>query len=155
MFKYKLALMSCAVLFFSNINLDVQAAVQAPASSIVPVSPIAVVNSPSKYLNKEITFNAEFVSFTSLGLDYKPAFREGTKYIGVLIRRSDVNNYVIPLSEMKILVLRKDVENFVDLEQGDKIKITGKVFSNALGDPWVDVSKFEVLTKKDKKEVKK
>lgn len=155
MFKYKLALMSCAVLFFSNINLDVQAAVQVPASSIVPVSPIAVVNSPSKYLNKEITFNAEFVSFTSLGLDYKPAFREGTKYIGVLIRRSDVNNHVIPLSEMKILVLRKDVENFVDLEQGDKIKITGKVFSNALGDPWVDVSKFEVLTKKDKKEVKK
>lgn len=155
MFKYKLALMSCAVLFFSNINLDVQAAVQAPTSSIVSVSPIAVVNSPSRYLNKEITFNAEFVSFTSLGLDYKPAFREGTKYIGVLIRRSDVNNHVIPLSEMKILVLRKDVENFVDLEQGDKIKITGKVFSNALGDPWVDVSKFEVLTKKEKKEVKK
>ncbi len=155
MFKYKLALLSCAVLFFSNINLDVQAAVQTPTVTAVPVSPIAVVNSPSKYLNKEITFDAEFVSFTSLGLDYKPAFREGTKYIGVLIRRSNVNNHVIPLSEMKILVLRKNVENFVDLEQGDKIKITGKVFSNALGDPWVDVSKFEVLTKKEKKEVKK
>ncbi len=155
MFKYKLALLSCAILFFGNINLEVQAAVQAPASVAVPVSPIAVVNNPNKYLNKEITFNADFVSFTSLGLDYKPALRESSKYIGVLIKRSDVSHHVIPLSEMKILVLRKSVEEFVDLEQGDKIKITGKVYSTALGDPWVDVTKFEVLTKKEKKDDKK
>ncbi len=155
MFKYKLALMSCAILFFSNINIDVQAAVQTPASAVVPVSPIAVVNSSNKYLNKDITFAADFISFTSLGLDYKPALRESSKYIGVLIKRSDVPQHVIPLSEMKILVLRKSVEDYVDLEQGDKIRITGKVFSTALGDPWVDVTKFEVLTKKEKKDEKK
>ena len=53
---------------------------------------------------------------------------------------------------MKILVLRDNVEKFVDLEQGDKIKITGTVFSTALSDPWVDVTKFEVLSQKNKKD---
>ena len=32
----------------------------------------------------------------------------------------------------------------------DKIKITGTVFSNALGDPWVDVKTFTNLTPKNK-----
>ena len=118
------------------------------------VSPLEVVNTPAKYLNKNITFNADFVAFTSLGLDYKPAFRDGTKYIGVLIKRDDVTHHIIPLSEMKIFLSRDMAEKHVDLEAGDKIKISGTVFSTALGDPWVDIKEFTVLTqkKKDKEE---
>ena len=52
----------------------------------ITVAPSEVVKNPSKYLNKNITFSANFVSFTTLGLDYKPAFRDSSKYIGVLIQ---------------------------------------------------------------------
>ena len=114
-----------------------------------------MVNNPAKYLNKNITFNADFVAFTSLGLDYKPAFRDGTKYIGILIKRDDVKNHVIPLSEMKIFLSRDMAEKHVDLETGDKIKISGTVFSTALGDPWVDIKEFNVLTQKKKEKEEK
>ena len=119
------------------------------------VSPLEMVNNPAKYLNKNITFNADFVAFTSLGLDYKPAFRDGTKYIGILIKRDDVKNHVIPLSEMKIFLSRDMAEKHVDLETGDKIKISGTVFSTALGDPWVDIKEFNVLTQKKKEKEEK
>ncbi len=121
-----------------------------PAVKETTVSPVAVVNNPDAYLNKTITFNAEFVAYSSLGLDYKPAFRDGSKYISILIKRDDVSNHTIPLSEMKIFVTREEAEKHVDLEQGDKIKITGTVFSTALGDPWVDVKTFTVLSQKNK-----
>lgn len=112
------------------------------------VSPIDVVNNPNRYLNKDITFDAEFVAFTALGLDYKPAFKDSTKNIGVLIRRSDVTDHVIPLSEMKIFLTRELAEKNTEIEAGDKVKITGKVFSTALGDPWVEVKTFTVTSKK-------
>ena len=115
------------------------------------VSPVDVVKNPDKYLNKDITFNAEFVAYTALGLDYKPAFRDSTKNIGVLIRRNDVFDHLIPLSEMKIFISREMAEKNMDIESGDKIKVTGRVFSTALGDPWVDVKSFVITSKKDKK----
>lgn len=152
--KYKilcLSLITSCFLLINSSNVNAAPAVQTALS----VAPIAVVDNPVKYLNKTITFDAEFVSFTSLGLDYKPAFREGSKYIGVLIKRDDVQNHVIPLSEMKIFMTREMAEKNIDLDAGDKIKITGKVFSDALGDPWVDVTSLTVLTKKEKKEIKK
>ncbi|MBQ9246203.1 hypothetical protein IJ182_08050 [bacterium] len=124
-------------------------------SNYTIVSPLDVVNNAGKYLNKNISFTGEFVAFTSLGLDYKPAFREGTKYIGILIRRPDVTNHTIPLSEMKIFVKRELAEKNIDIEAGDKIKIEGKVFSTALGDPWVDASNFTLLTPKKKTADKK
>ena len=160
--KYKfmsLLLMTFLMLSFNNIDCDVKAAVQTPervaTSNVITVSPLSIVASPDKFLNKTVTFTGDFVAFTSLGLDYKPAFRDGTKYIGMLIKRDDVKNHVIPLSELKMFVLREEAEKHTDIEQGDKVKITGKVFSTALGDPWVDVTKFEVLTKKEKKDEKK
>lgn len=123
----------------------------APASTIyTSVNPIDVVNNPSKYLNKNIKFDAEFETYTSLGLDYKPAYKDPAKYIGILIRRNDVKQKNIPLSEMKIFLDRETAEKHPDLDSGDKIRISGKVFSTALGDPWVDVKKFEVLTVKPK-----
>ena len=145
------------ILFLFNLN-SVEAAVQTPtkpaqkAQSVayLNVSPLSVVNSPASYLNKNITFNAELVAFTSLGLDYKPAYRDPAKYIGVLIRRPDVLDHVIPLSEMKIFITREVAEKNVDVDAGDKIKISGKVFSTALGDPWVDASTFVVLEKNEK-----
>ncbi len=119
-------------------------------ASTMVVSPSNVVANPDKYLNKNITFNADFISFTSLGLDYKPAFRDSKDYIGILIQRDDIQGNVIPLSEMKIFLARELAEKNLDLEQGDKIKISGTVFSNALGDTWVDVKTFNVLTHKKK-----
>ena len=121
------------------------------AAAAINVLPTDVVKNPAKYLNKNITFNADFISYTSLGLDYKPALKESNKYIGILIQRNDVTDHVIPLSEMKIFVTREEAEKHLDLEQGDKIKITGTVFSTALGDPWVDVKTFTVLSQKNKK----
>lgn len=118
----------------------------------IKVDPVKVVDNPAFYLNKNITFEADFVAFSSLGLDYNPALRSSNEYIGVLIARTDVVDHVIPLSEMKIFIKRTEAEKHVDIEQGDKIKITGTVFSNALGDPWVDAKVFTVLeTKSEKK----
>ena len=130
-------------------------AVKQSAPSPIIVNPVDVVNNPSKYLNKTIAFNAEFIAYTSLGLDYKPAFRDSSKYIGILIQRSDVKDHIIPLSEMKIFLTRELAEKYVDLDQGDKIKITGIVFSNALGDPWVEIKTFNVLTQKNKEKNEK
>ena len=120
----------------------------------IKVSPISVVNNPVNYLNKNISFDAEFVGFSSLGLDYKPAYREPSKYISILVRRDDVKTHTVPLSEMKIFMPRTLAEKHMDLEQGDKIKISGKVFSTALGDPWVDIDDIKVLTKKENQEQK-
>ena len=154
--KFFISFCLCTFLFAGTFEINaVFAATKAPvkqaAKSICQnVSPVEVVNNPAKYLNKNISFTAEFVAYTTLGLDYKPAFRDGTKYIGVLIKRDDVKDHVIPLSEMKIFVDRDTAEKNIDIEAGDKIKITGTVFSNALGDPWVDVKTFTNLTPKNK-----
>lgn len=162
---YKMICLSATtfVLFAQTISIAApvatqvkKATTQATASiNYLNVSPLEIVNNPAKYLNKNITFNADFVAFTSLGLDYKPAFRDGTKYIGVLIKRDDVTHNVIPLSEMKMFLSRDMAEKHVDLETGDKIKVSGTVFSTALGDPWVDIKEFTVLTQKKKEKEEK
>lgn len=158
---YKNIIFSIIILSLIVINADynyVSAVTTTPVKSQIEscltVSPIDVVNHPSKYLNKNISFTAEFVAFTSLGLDYKPAFRDGTKYIGILIKRPDVTDHTIPLSEMKIFISRELAEKNVDIEAGDKVKITGKVFSTALGDPWIDITTFTMLTHKNKTDKK-
>ena len=124
-------------------------------NNCLSVSPLTVVNNPNRFLNKTISFNAEFVGYSALGLDYKPAYRDPQKYISILIKRDDVQDHVIPLSEMKIFLKREIAEKHLDLEQGDKIRITGKVFSTALGDPWVDIQTFSVISQKNKKQDKK
>ncbi len=113
-------------------------------------SSLDIVNNPNKYLGKKVKMGATFDKFSTLGLDYKPAFRDGQKYISFLIKRDDVKDHTIPLSEMKIFVLRTTAEKFIDLESGDVITIYGKVFSTALGDPWVDVDKLVIVEKKTK-----
>ena len=65
------------------------------------VNPLVVVNNPSIYLNKTIKMNARFDKFSTLGLDYPPAMRDNTEYIGFLMLRDDAS-FEIPLSEMKL-----------------------------------------------------
>lgn len=120
-----------------------------------PVRALDVVANPAKYLNKRIKIKAKFDKFSTLGLDYKPAFKSSEKYITFLIKRDDVINHTIPLSEMKNFLKREDAEKYIDLAAGDDIEYYGYVFSNALGDAWVEVEKFVVLTSKPKESPKK
>lgn len=119
----------------------------------VLVNPLDVVANPYRYLRRNIKIKAKFDKFSTLGLDYSPAMRSSEKYISFLIQRPDMTSHDIPLSELKIFLKKEVAEKNIDLDAGDEIEFTGKVFSTALGDPWMDVDSFKVLTvKKPKKE---
>ena len=96
--------------------------------------------------------NAKFDKFSTLGLDYKPAFKSSENYISFLIKREDTS-FNIPLSEMKLFLKRDTAEKFIDLKTNDEIKIKGVVFSDALGDAWIDVKEL-TITKKAPEEKK-
>ena len=138
-----------------NTNLPVKQTVSTPIVQYPNISPLLIVDNPKTYLNKTVSFSGEFVSFTSLGLDYKPAFRDSSKYIGILVKRPDIKEHTIPLSEMKIFMSRELAEKNADIETGDKFYLTGKVFSTALGDPWLDITSFKITSQKTKKDDKK
>jgi hypothetical protein len=135
---------------FSMINSAAFAAKAQPAVVYTDVAPLELVANPAGYVNKKVKINATFDKFSTIGLDYKPALKDSKKYISFLIRRPDVSN-VIPLSEMKIVIQREKAEKLVDLESGDKIEISGSVFSSALNDPWVEVDNVKILSIKPKK----
>lgn len=138
-----------------------QATIQAQKPAAKPdviyeqVNSLDVVKNPAKYLNKHIKIKAKFDKFSTLGLDYKPAYRSSEKYITFLIKRDDVLSHTIPLSEMKNFLSRTEAEKYIDLSTGDEIEYSGTVFSNALGDAWVDVEKFTVISQKNKPSTKK
>ncbi len=124
-----------------------QAKQQNEAEKIINTTPLEIVANPQKYMNRTVKMQATFDKFSTLGLDYSKAMRPSVKYIGILIQRDDVVDHNIPLSEMK-LFLKKDVaEKYIDLETGDKIEITAKVFSISLNDPWLDIKNLTVLKK--------
>ena len=120
---------------------------QVSSRGIVNANPLEVVKNPDSYLNKAIKMNVVFDKFTTLGLDYDKTKRSGEDYIGFLIRRDDVVDHDIPLSEMKLFLKRTYAEKFAELETGDKLEVTGIVFSNALGDPWVDINNIVIKEK--------
>lgn len=126
------------------------APIQKPAAKeFLTVSPLDLVNNPKNFMDKNIKMQAQFVKFTTLGLDYDRAMRDSKDYISVLIKRPDVaKQYTIPLSELKLIIKRDAAEKLIDMKSGDKIEITGKVFSSALNDPWVDVYKLTSLESK-------
>ncbi len=141
-----------------NCFVFAQAPKQAPKQQTAANKPINttalnIVASPQKYINKTVKFQATFDKFSTLGLDYSKAMRPSTKYIGILIQRDDVIDHNIPLSEMKLFLKKELAEKHIDLDTGDKIELTAKVFSTALGDPWLDVENLTVI-KKIKKENK-
>ncbi len=143
-----------------NLNLASQpqtAAVQKTAASgeFLSTTPLEIVANPDKFLGKKVKFKASFDKFSTLGLDYKPAFRDSQKYISFLIKRDDITDHTIPLAEMKIFILRSEAEKFIELDSGDVIEVYGKVFSNALTDAWIDVEKLVVVDKKNKEKAKK
>lgn len=113
---------------------------------------LAIVASPNKYLGKTVKMQATFDKFSALGLDYSKAMRKSSEYIGILIQRDDVTDHNIPLSEMKMFMKKEMAEKFIDLDTGDKIDITAKVFSTALNDPWLDIEKLTVIQKAKKNE---
>ena len=110
------------------------------------IDPVSVVECPTNYLNKRINVEARFDKFATLGLDYKPAYRSSENYISFLILRSDTTKN-IPLSEMKLFMKRTDAEKFIELKEGNKVQLSGVVFSNALGDVWVDVDYLKKVEK--------
>ena len=79
-------------------------------------------------------------------MDYKSAYRSSEEYISFLILRDDVN-YEIPLSEMKLFMKRDLAEKNIELKTNDEIQIVGKVFSDALGDAWIDVESLIIIKK--------
>lgn len=126
-------------------------AVTLPDSNYQFVNSLDIVANPAKYLNKRVKIKAKFDKFSTLGLDYKPAFKSSEKYITFLIKRDDVTTHNIPLSEMKNFLPRDIAEKYIDLKAGDDIEYCGFVFSNALGDVWIDVEKFTVLSSQQPK----
>lgn len=121
-------------------------AVQQTVINYTKAEPLAVVGSPKVYLNKNIIMNAKFDKFSTLGLDYKPAFKSSDDYISFLIKRDDTT-YNIPLSEMKLFLKRDVAEKYIDLKTDDEVEIKGLVFSDALGDVWVDVKELKITKK--------
>lgn len=114
-----------------------------------PVKPLDLVAHPNAFVNKRVKIRAKFDKFSSLGLDYKPAMRSSQKYITFLICRDNTTN-VIPLSELKNFLKREVAEKNINLETGDIIEYSGLVFSNALGDVWLEVEDFKVIQSKAK-----
>ncbi len=117
-----------------------------------PANALDVVANPTKFLKKNIKISGKFDKYSTLGLDYAPALRSSEEYITFLIQRPDVKTHNIPLSELKIFLKKDIAEKNIDLDAGDEVEFTGRVFSTALGDAWMDVDDFKVLTsKKDTK----
>lgn len=117
------------------------------ATKPIAATSLGIVSNPAKYLNKTVKMQATFDKFSTLGLDYDKALRKSSDYIGILIQRDDVTNHSIPLSEMKLFMKKEMAEKFIDLDSGDKIEITARVFSTALGDPWLDIEKLTIIQK--------
>ena len=123
---------------------------QTQVSKPINTTSLQIVAAPNKYLNKTVKMQATFDKFSALGLDYSKALRKSSEYIGILIQRDDVSDHNIPLSEMKLFMKKEMAEKFIDLDTGDKIEITAKVFSTALNDPWLDIEKLTVIQKAKK-----
>lgn len=140
--------------YTQNLTPSVPANTQQAAVSNY-VNSLDVVATPAKYLNKKVAIKGRFDKFSTLGLDYAPAMRSSEEYISFLIQRDDIRDHNIPLSEMKIFIKRTEAEKYIDINAGDEIEFTGTVFSNALGDAWVDAETFKVINKKPKNENKK
>ena len=148
---------SALVLTTSNLCEDkvtaqtTQTATVKVENSLQNISALTIVNTPKEFLGKTVTFNAKFDKFSTLGLDYKTALKSSEEYISFLIKREDTS-YDIPLSEMKLFLKRDYAENFIELKTDDEIQVTGVVFSDALGDAWIDVSKLVLIKKAPEKD---
>ena len=144
--------LTAGILTADNFCINAVNAAQQPISTPqtqvkgIYVKPLTLINSPKTYINRTIVFDAKFDKFSTLGLDYKPAYKSSEDYISFLIKRDDTS-FNIPLSELKLFLKRSTAEKYIELKSGDEIKVTGTVFSDALGDTWVDVSDLKITKK--------
>ena len=125
-----------------------------PQTQYIDVKPLELVANPYKYNKRNIRLRGKFDKFATLGLDYPAALRKHEDYISFMIQRPDITNHNIPLSELKIFLKKDDAEKHIDLNAGDEIVFTGRVFSTALGDPWMDVHNLTVVNKVKKDDKK-
>lgn len=131
---------------------DDKAAKEAPKpepviENVVNVQSMDLVDKPHEYIGKNVKFTAPFFAFSNLALDYKPAFRSSKTHISILVSQPKKK---IPLSELKLAMMtpkEKDPETTLlsNLKEGDTVEITGKVFSAALDDPWVEILKLKKI----------
>lgn len=143
---------SIVLLLLATSFVSPKANAQTPAPvEYANVSALEIVNKPSAYLHKNVKIIAIFNKFSTIGLDYKPAMRSSKDYISFMVKRENIQDHTVPLSELKIFIKRDKAEKLVDLESGDKIEIKGKVFSNVLGDAWMDAYEVTNLKPKPKK----
>lgn len=138
-------------------NANTAATVSMPSAPVIQyinVNALELVSNPYRYLRRNVRVRGKFDKFSTLGLDYPSAMRSHEKYISFMIQRPDITNHNIPLSEFKIFLKKEVAEKYIDLDAGDEVEFTGKIFSTALGDPWMDVDDFKVINKV-KKDTKK
>jgi hypothetical protein len=160
-FAFAIVSLSPNALYAEEIQKEIKTEANVEELSIknyVTVEPLDLVNNPDDFMDKDIKIQAQFHKFSTLGLDYDKALRDSKDYISILIKRPDVvQKYTIPLSELKLIIKREAAEELLDMESGDMVEITGKVFSSALNDPWVDVYKLTSLEpeEEDKKNSEK
>ena len=128
--------------------------VDASIAAATKVDPLLLLQKPDQYVNHKVTFTGTFNRFADIGLDYKKAFRDSRDYVTFFILRPDVAEHTIPLSEMKLFFPRKQSDEVMELEAGDKIQIVGTLFSAALDEPWLDVAHVKILEKTAKPERK-
>lgn len=127
---------------------EAKAAPEPVIENVVNVQAEDLVKSPSDYLNKNIRFTANFYAFSNVALDYKPALRPAKDFFSFLIFRKDSR---VPLSELKLAMkMPADEKSPISkllsgLKEKDEVEVTGKVFSNALDEPWVDVLRIKRL----------
>lgn len=133
-----------------KVTSTVHAIQQQATKTYAYTNPLDVVARPNFYKNKNIKIKAKFDKFSTLGLDYKPAMRSSEEYISFLIQRPDITDHNIPLSELKIFLNRTEAEKHIELNSGDIVEFSGTIFSTALGDPWMTVDKFTVISTKPK-----
>jgi hypothetical protein len=103
-----------------------------------------LVANPEQWLNKEVCFSGTFSAFSALALDYPPAMRERKNYISLTLLRPKTQ---VPLGELKIAMRVEEAQRhelLPKVTEGDELKIKGKVFSTALGEPWIDVLQVKV-----------
>src|SRR5689334_422841 len=55
--------------------------------NVIGVSPDELVNKPQEFVGKNVKFDGKFFAFTSLALDYKPAYRSSKTHLSFLILR--------------------------------------------------------------------
>lgn len=127
---------------------EAKAAPEPVIDNVVSVQAEDLVKSPSDYLNKNIRFTANFYAFSNVALDYKPALRPAKDFFSFLIFRKDSR---VPLSELKLAMkMPADEKSPISkllsgLKEKDEVEVTGKVFSVALDEPWVDVLRIKRL----------